>query len=85
MIVARTALWILFATGSVAGVLWVSRASWEEMGAPLRRLRDAPTAIRESSRFTYATGAGIGAAAAALILSGGGTELLTEDFGVSIR
>jgi hypothetical protein len=45
------------------------------MGAPLRRLRDGPTAIRESSRFTYATGAGIGAAAAALILSGAAAVL----------
>jgi len=66
MIVARTALWVVLTTGSGAGVAWVSRASGKEIAAPLGRLRDAPTAIRESSRLAYATGA----ASAALILSG---------------
>ena len=56
-------------TGWVAGVAWVSRANGKEIAAPLRRLRDEPTAIRESSRLAYGTGAAIGAASAALILS----------------
>ncbi len=70
MIVARTTLWLVLAAPSVAAVVWLSRASWGEVGAKLQRLRDAPIAIQESSRVAYVTGAGIGAATAALILAG---------------
>jgi hypothetical protein len=71
--VARTTLWIVLAASSVGALFWLSRASWEEQ---LRRLRDAPTAIRECPRLAYLTGAGIGVAAAALVL-GGTSQLLS--------
>ena len=70
MIVARTAVWIVLATSSVAGVVWLSRTSWAELDRHRRRLREAPTALRESSDVAFATGVGVGIAVAAFLLGG---------------
>jgi heme A synthase len=70
VIVARTALWIMLATLSVAALVWLSRTSWAELDRHRRRLRDAPDALRESSDLAFAAGVGVGAAIAALVLGG---------------
>jgi hypothetical protein len=70
VIVARTALWIVLATSSVATVVWLSRLSWNDLDRHRRRLRDAPSTLRESSDVTFAAGVGVGTAVAALVLAG---------------
>jgi hypothetical protein len=70
VVVARIALWIMLATSSVAAVVWLSRMSWDELDRHRRRLRDAPSALRESSDVAFAAGVGVGTAVAALVLGG---------------
>ena len=70
MIVARTALWIMLATSSVSAVVWLCRASWDELDRHWRRLRDTSSALRESSGVAFAAGVGAGTVIAALVLGG---------------
>jgi hypothetical protein len=68
VIVARTALWIMLATSSVAALVWLSRASWAELDRHRRRLREAPGALSESSDAAFVAGVGVGTAVAVLVL-----------------
>lgn len=70
MIVVRTALWIVLAASSVSAVVWLGRASWDELDWHWRRLLDARSALRESSGVAFAAGVGVGTAVAALVLGG---------------
>ncbi len=70
MTVAHTALWIMLATSSVAAIVWLSRTGWAELDRHRRRLREAPSALRESSDVAFAAGIGIGTTIAALVLAG---------------
>lgn len=60
----------MLAASSVSAVVWLCRASWDELDRHWRRLLDAPSALRESSDVAFAAGVGIGTAVAALVLGG---------------